>query len=90
MRDTSRKTVEEAYAFACLRCGHGWERTFVIEHYLDPHGRPFVQYYADGEPVPSPLTHPRCPNCEGHRVRVLRPGRVAVVERAREWTAQPP
>lgn len=83
MKDSNRKTVEEAYAFACLSCGYGWERSYRIEHYLDPQGRPFVQYYAEGEPVRSPLTHPYCPNCDGHRVRLVRPGRVTVAERAK-------
>lgn len=84
MKDRKRKTVEEAYSFACLNCGHGWEQAYVIEHHLDPHGRPFVRYYTGGRHVPSPLTHPVCPNCDARRrVRVMGSGRVAAAERAR-------
>ncbi|MDT0346994.1 hypothetical protein [Streptomyces litchfieldiae] len=81
--NSSPRTVREAYSFACLSCGHGWEQAYDIEHHVDPHGRPFVTYHANGREVPSPLTRATCPNCEGHRVRVMRAGLVAAAERAR-------
>lgn len=84
MRDKNRETVTESYAFACLACGYGWEQTYTIEHHLDVGGEPYVLYFADGKRVPSPLVKITCPDCEGHRVRIMRPGRVAAVERARE------
>ncbi|CAL9509235.1 hypothetical protein SUDANB171_03590 [Streptomyces sp. enrichment culture] len=76
-------TTHAAYSFACLSCGYGWEQKFSVEHLRDPHGRPVVEYYVGGKQVRSPLTYPTCPNCDGHRVRVMRPGRVAAVRRAR-------
>ncbi|WP_405582498.1 hypothetical protein [Streptomyces sp. NBC_01190] len=69
--------VTEAYAFACLNCGHGWEQSYEIEHRTDSSGRPFVTYLADGAKVPSPLTRPTCQNCDGHLVRIMRAGQVS-------------
>jgi hypothetical protein len=69
--------VHESYSFACMRCGHGWEQSYEIEHHVDADGREFVQYVADGQVVPSPLSRPTCANCDNHVVRIMRPGRVA-------------
>jgi hypothetical protein len=79
MSDTigSEGTAHEAYAFACMSCGHGWEQAYEIHHHTDAQGRPFVTYQADGKRVDSPLTRPTCGNCEGHRVRIMRAGQVA-------------
>lgn len=79
MAARDRATTRESYAFACLRCGFGWEREFEIQHLSEAGGRPVARYLVDGRPVPSPLTQPSCPNCGGHRVRVLRAGTVAAV-----------
>lgn len=76
--------VHEAYSFACMRCGHGWEQEYEIRHGRYPDGRPFVAYYTDGERVRSPLTHPTCRFCDGHAVRIMRSGRVAATEAAEE------
>lgn len=72
--------VHESYSFACMRCGHGWEQSYDIEHHTDGSGNEFVVYVADGERVPSPLTRPTCMNCGGHVVRILRPGRISGVQ----------
>lgn len=69
----------EAYSFACMRCGHAWEQSYEIEHHVDPGGKNFVVYRTDGKRVPSPLSNPDCPNCGGHVVRIMRPGRVSSV-----------
>jgi len=69
--------VNESYSFACMRCGHGWEQSYEIEHHVDGDGREFVQYMVDGRVVPSPLSKPTCANCDNHVVRIMRPGRVA-------------
>ncbi|MDQ0909939.1 hypothetical protein QFZ22_005924 [Streptomyces canus] len=69
--------VNESYSFACMRCGHGWEQSYEIEHHIDADGREFVQYVVDGRVVPSPLSRPACANCDHHVVRIMRPGRVA-------------
>jgi hypothetical protein len=70
--------AHEAYAFACMRCGHGWEQSFDIEHHVDEKkGTFFVVYKTDGRAVPSPLTSPTCPTCEGHVVRIMRSGQVS-------------
>ncbi|MGW8064645.1 hypothetical protein ACVV2G_20820 [Streptomyces ziwulingensis] len=71
--------VHESYSFACMRCGHGWEQSFEIGHHMDADGHAFVLYVADGRVVPSPLTRPTCADCDGHLVRIMRPGRVAAV-----------
>ncbi|MBB0245730.1 hypothetical protein FNQ90_16870 [Streptomyces alkaliphilus] len=89
MRDTHRETVTESYAFACLSCGHGWERTYRIEHHVDPLGHPFVLYFADEERVPSPLSRPRCPDCGGGRIRLMRSGLVERVEHALDRAPRP-
>ncbi|WP_311765471.1 hypothetical protein [Streptomyces zingiberis] len=73
---TPARTVREAYAFACLSCGHGWERSFDIEHHVDGDGRPFVTYVAEGARVPSPLTRPDCGNCGSRVLRIMRSGTV--------------
>ena len=44
-----RAVVHEAYSFACMRCGHGWEQAYEIEHHVDADGREFVIYMADGQ-----------------------------------------
>ncbi|MDQ8706745.1 hypothetical protein RCO28_30365 [Streptomyces sp. LHD-70] len=72
-------TVQESYSFACMRCGHGWEQSYDIEHFVDGAGREFVMYVVDGQRVPSPLTRPTCMNCGGHVVRIMRAGQVSSV-----------
>jgi len=78
------EVAHEAYAFACMKCGHGWERSYDIEHHVDGEGRAFVVYFTDGARVPSPLTSPDCVNCGAHLVRIMRAGQVSsVLESAR-------
>ncbi|NBE54567.1 hypothetical protein [Streptomyces boluensis] len=74
-------TVQESYAFACMRCGHGWEQSYDIEHFVDGSGAEFVMYVVDGHRVPSPLTRPTCTNCGGHVVRIMRAGQVSSVQK---------
>lgn len=81
MSDTTTTTAHEAYAFACMRCGHGWEQAYEIEHHVDAANHAYVVYKADGERVPSPLSTPTCANCGGHVVRIMRAGRVSTVQR---------
>ncbi|NGO49528.1 hypothetical protein [Streptomyces ureilyticus] len=69
--------VHESYSFACMRCGHGWEQSYEIEHHFDAEGHEFVTYVADGRVVPSPLSRPTCQNCDNHVVRIMRAGQVA-------------
>ncbi|HWU10020.1 MAG TPA: hypothetical protein VN520_27210 [Streptomyces sp.] len=80
MSDIAATTVHEAYAFACMRCGHGWEQAYDIEHHIDGSGNAYVLYKADGERVPSPLSTPTCANCGAHVVRIMRAGRVSTVQ----------
>jgi ribosomal protein S27AE len=70
------QTVHEAYSFACMRCGYGWEQDYRIEHHVDGAGQPFIMYKVKGERVPSPLSNPTCHNCGGHVVRIMRAGQV--------------
>jgi hypothetical protein len=77
----------EAYSFACMNCGYGWEQAYEIEHHTDTAGRPYVTYLADGRRVPSPLTRPTCDNCDGHHVRIMRSGQVSDAVATR-WTAE--
>ncbi|MFG2139604.1 hypothetical protein [Streptomyces sp. NPDC048650] len=78
----SEPAAHEAYAFACMKCGHGWEQAYEIEHPVDAKGDPHVIYYADGERVPSPLTRPTCLNCGSNVVRIMRSGQVSMVSDA--------
>ncbi|MEU9846124.1 hypothetical protein [Streptomyces sp. NPDC047985] len=80
MSEIAATTVHEAYAFACMRCGYGWEQSYEIEHHIDGSGKPFIIYKADGERVPSPLSRPTCANCGSHVVRIMRAGRVSSVQ----------
>lgn len=73
----SGATVQEAYSFACMSCGYGWEQTYDIEHRIGADRKPLITYWSDGKRVQSPLTHPTCTNCEGHKLRIMRSGRVA-------------
>ncbi|MFI1764287.1 hypothetical protein ACH41H_19870 [Streptomyces sp. NPDC020800] len=82
LRGTATAVVHESYAFACMRCGHGWEQSYEIEHHTDADGHEFVQYVAEGRIVPSPLSRPACQNCDGHVVRIMRAGQVASVRSA--------
>ncbi|MFI5620717.1 hypothetical protein [Streptomyces sp. NPDC051567] len=63
-----------------MRCGYGWEQAYEIEHHVDGNGHPFIVYTANGERVPSPLSHPTCLNCGGHVVRIMRAGQVSSVQ----------
>jgi hypothetical protein len=84
----SAYNVSEAYSFACMNCGHGWEQAYEIEHRVDTSGRPYVTYLAEGAAVPSPLTRPNCGNCGGHLVRIMRSGQVD--EALSRWHAPRP
>ncbi|MEH0419349.1 hypothetical protein [Streptomyces sp. B21-083] len=79
-RSTATAVVHESYSFACMRCGHGWEQSYEIEHHTDTEGGQMVMYVADGQVVPSPLTRPTCQNCDGHVVRIMRAGQVSSVQ----------
>ncbi|MEU9619943.1 MULTISPECIES: hypothetical protein [unclassified Streptomyces] len=81
MSEITPTTVHEAYAFACMRCGHGWEQAYEIEHHVDGSNNDYVIYKADGERVPSPLSRPTCMNCDGHLVRIMGSGRVSTVQK---------
>lgn len=81
-RGTATAVVQESYSFACMRCGHGWEQSYEIEHHIDAEGTERVTYVADGGVVPSPLTRPTCQNCDGHVVRIMRAGQVSSVRKA--------
>lgn len=78
-RGAAISIAHESYSFACMRCGHGWEQSYEIEHHVDGDGAEFVMYVANGEHVPSPLTRPTCLNCGGHVVRIMRAGTVSSV-----------
>ncbi|MFF6915281.1 hypothetical protein [Streptomyces sp. NPDC012466] len=86
LRAGATAVVNESYSFACMRCGHGWEQSYEIEHHTDAAGHEFVLYVADGKVVPSPLSKPECHHCDSHVVRIMRPGRVAS---ARDAAHQP-
>ncbi|MFE2913666.1 hypothetical protein [Kitasatospora indigofera] len=79
---TPVETVREAYSFACLSCGYGWEQAYEIEHHVARDGHIVFEYHANGVRVPSPLLKPTCPGCGGHTVRIMRAGRVAGTERS--------
>lgn len=76
---TGNAVAHEAYAFCCMRCGHGWEQAYDIEHHTDASGQQYVVYKADGLRVPSPLSSPTCLNCGHHVVRIMRSGQVSSV-----------
>lgn len=80
LRSAATAVVHESYSFACMRCGHGWEQSYEIEHHIDGDGREFVMYVANGQVVPSPLSRPTCENCDNHVVRIMRPGQVSSVQ----------
>jgi hypothetical protein len=82
LRGAASAVVHESYSFACMRCGHGWEQSYEIEHHTDADGHEFVMYVAGGQVVPSPLSKPTCLNCDGHVVRIMRPGQVSSVREA--------
>ncbi|MFB7714850.1 hypothetical protein [Streptomyces sp. NPDC056105] len=93
-RSAATAIAHESYAFACMRCGHGWEQSYEIEHHIGGDGAEFVMYVVGGARVPSPLTRPTCLNCGGHVVRIMRAGRVSsirgVMEREGIMTAERP
>ncbi|MFI9762858.1 hypothetical protein ACIHFB_33610 [Streptomyces sp. NPDC051963] len=82
LRNGATAVVNESYSFACMRCGHGWEQSYEIEHHKDAEDREFVLYVADGRVVPSPLSRPTCQNCDNHVVRIMRAGQVSSVREA--------
>jgi hypothetical protein len=90
LRTAAIPVVHESYSFACMRCGHGWEQSYEIEHHTDAEGHEFVQYVANGRIVPSPLSRPSCQNCDGHLVRIMRAGQVSSVLSAARPRQAPP
>ncbi|WP_151774446.1 hypothetical protein [Streptomyces abyssomicinicus] len=82
--------AQEAYSFACMRCGYGWEQDYEIHHHIRADGSETVTYRADGETVPSPLSRPTCVNCGSHVVRIMQPGRVHVFEELLQGSHQAP
>ena len=68
--------VHEAYSFACMRCGHGWEQAYEIEHHVDAEGHAVRDVHGGRPGVPSPLSSPTC-----HELR--RPRRADHARRAR-------
>jgi hypothetical protein len=88
-RGEATAVVHESYSFACMRCGHGWEQSYEIEHHLDGDGHEFVMYVAGGRVVPSPLSRPTCQNCDSHVVRIMRPGQVSSVQNSLHRTHHP-
>ncbi|GAA2743366.1 MULTISPECIES: hypothetical protein [Kitasatospora] len=79
---TQVETVREAYSFVCLSCAYGWEQAYDIEHHKARDGQIVFEYKANGVRVPSPLREPTCPGCGGHKVRIMREGRVATAPSA--------
>nr|WP_185029553.1 hypothetical protein [Streptomyces candidus] len=71
-----------------MKCGHGWEQAYAIEHHTDGAGHPFVVYRANGERVPSPLSRPSCLNCGGTVVRIMRSGQVSTIQQVQERDRQ--
>jgi hypothetical protein len=90
LRGGATAVVNESYSFACMRCGHGWEQSYEIEHHVDTDGHQFVMYVAEGQVVPSPLSRPACLNCDGHVVRIMRAGQVSSVREAAQRQYQAP
>lgn len=90
LRGGASAVVNESYSFACMRCGHGWEQDYEIEHHIDGDGHEFVLYVANGRVVPSPLSRPACHNCDGHVVRIMRAGQVSSVLSAARQRKAPP
>jgi Zn finger protein HypA/HybF involved in hydrogenase expression len=90
LRGAAAAVVHESYSFACMRCGHGWEQSYEIEHHTDADNHEFVMYVANGQVVPSPLSRPSCQNCDGHVVRIMRAGQVSSVHSAARRSARPP
>nr|WSY54277.1 hypothetical protein OG999_31870 [Streptomyces sp. NBC_00886] len=90
LRGGATAVVNESYSFACMRCGHGWEQSYEIEHHIDTDGHQFVMYVTDGQVVPSPLSRPACLNCDGHVVRIMRAGQVSSVRDAAQRQYQAP
>ncbi|MFI6248687.1 hypothetical protein [Streptomyces sp. NPDC051016] len=89
LRGAATAVVHESYSFACMRCGHGWEQSFEIEHHTDADNHAFVTYVADGRVVPSPLSRPSCQNCDGQVVRIMRAGQVSSVRSAAQRSSRP-
>ncbi|MFI5942383.1 hypothetical protein [Streptomyces uncialis] len=89
-RASATAVVHESYSFACMRCGHGWEQSYEIEHHVDGEGHAYVTYLADGQRVPSPLSRPTCLRCGGHVVRIMRAGQVSSVQRLLRPPVKPP
>ncbi|MEU0969822.1 hypothetical protein ABZ357_32080 [Streptomyces sp. NPDC005917] len=90
LRGAATAVVHESYAFACMRCGHGWEQSYEIEHHTDADNHEFVMYVANGQIVPSPLSRPSCQNCDGHVLRIMRAGQVSSVHSAAQQSSRRP
>ncbi|MEU8791183.1 hypothetical protein [Streptomyces sp. NPDC048643] len=88
-RSAATAVVHESYSFACMRCGHGWEQSYAIEHHRDAEGAEFVTYVADGQVVPSPLSRPSCLYCDSHVVRIMRAGQVSSVRASLHSVTKP-
>lgn len=81
-RGAATAVVHESYSFACMRCGHGWEMSYEIEHHTDATGHDVVMYVVGDRVVPSPLSRPACLRCDGRIVRIMRAGQVSSAHEA--------
>ncbi|MEU9346554.1 hypothetical protein AB0D74_35655 [Streptomyces sp. NPDC048278] len=90
LRGAATAVVHESYSFACMRCGHGWEQSYEIEHHTDADNHEFVKYVANGRVVPSPLSRPSCQNCDGQVLRIMRAGQVSSVRNAAQRSHRSP
>lgn len=88
-RGAATAVVNESYSFACMRCGHGWEQSYEIEHHVDGDGNEFVMYVVNGRVVPSPLSRPTCLNCDNHLVRIMRAGQVSSAQSSMHHSHRP-
>ncbi|WP_181807562.1 hypothetical protein [Streptomyces shenzhenensis] len=89
LRGAATAVVHESYSFACMRCGHGWEQSYEIEHHTDADNHEFIRYVANGRVVPSPLSRPSCQNCDGQVLRIMRAGQVSSVRNAAQRSRRP-
>ncbi len=88
LRAGATAVVNESYSFACMRCGHGWEQSYEIEHHTDAAGHEFVLYVADGRGRALPAEQPDLPELRRSRRadHAARAGRV----RAQRGAPAPP
>ncbi|MFI0448295.1 hypothetical protein [Actinomadura sp. 6N118] len=81
MRTREIHVIKERWYFYCLDCLRPYDDIYEARHADDGFGGDGVAWFHAGMASQPPWTEPKCPFCEGLRVKVLPRGTVVPKQR---------